>query len=118
MTDCAIRQAKPQDDLQFSELAMFTRPELMLAIFGPNSQHSQQVDFRHNKCCFSFEHTCFIEEKERNAGSTRMVLDTETDNERGIQLYQHRGYRIESKLPALKTTGSDFELFKMSKDLN
>ena len=58
-----------------------------------------------------------IEEEARAAGSKRMVLDAETDNERAIKVFERFGYNIELKSPILKIGDKSFEFFKMSKDI-
>lgn len=58
-----------------------------------------------------------IEEEARTAGSRRMVIELETDNEKAVKLYERLGYKIELKSPVLKIRRQDFEFFKMAKDL-
>lgn len=58
-----------------------------------------------------------LEEEARAAGSKRMVLDAETDNEKAIQLYERLGYTIERKSPILRIRDKGFEFFKMSKNI-
>jgi ribosomal protein S18 acetylase RimI-like enzyme len=58
-----------------------------------------------------------VEEQARKAGSSTMVLDTETDNEEAIKLYERLGYKIERKSPVLKIRDRDFQFFKMTRAL-
>ena len=58
-----------------------------------------------------------IEEEARAAGSKRMVLDAETDNEKAVKLFERFGYTIEQKSPILRIRDKGFEFFKLSKNI-
>ncbi len=58
-----------------------------------------------------------IGDEAQAAGSKRLVLDVEIDNEKAIDLYKRLGYTIELKSPVLKIRDKDFEFFRMSKDI-
>ena len=200
MDNITIRRGKPEDARDFSELAMFTGPELLPYLLGSRVEYVLEKSFPHEMNCFSFEHTHFIEvngetvgmalvysysqkkeesprsaeiisrylkgsiftedpeprmpggilgqvsesdsylsnlavyprfrslgfgtklfevfeEEARAAGSRRMVLDAETDNQKAVKLYERLGYNIEKRSPVIETSVKNFEFFKMGKEL-
>lgn len=202
MDNITIRKGKPEDAEDFSELVLYTGPELLPTLFGSESnvRNVMKGSFRHGRNGFSYEHSHFIEangeiaamalvfthdqmrreqlrtmlfilrylklsfltqiiylyrsseilvqieegdsylahiaayprfrslgfgtkllevieEEARAAGSKRMVLDVETDNEKAIKLYERLGYRVESKSPILRIRDKGFEFVKMSKEI-
>jgi GNAT superfamily N-acetyltransferase len=58
-----IRVGRPDDAPDFSELVLFTGPELLPALFGSESnvRNVMRGSFRHVKNSFSYEHSHFIE---------------------------------------------------------
>jgi ribosomal protein S18 acetylase RimI-like enzyme len=200
MEDTAIAIATPEMARTGSELSVLSGPELMQAVFGPNAQLFWEKAFSYERCCFSYQHSIFIqangevaglavvydsadkkkeelrsyliilrhlkltffrqffsiwrsgrilakiqekdhylsnlavypkyrslgygaklmaaiEQLAKEAGSKRMVLDTEMHKDRTIQFYKRCGYEIEAKTPMLKTREGNFEFYRMFKYL-
>ena len=65
-----IRRGKPEDARHFSELALFTGPVLLPALFGSESNAGNVLSrsFRHDRNTFSYEHSYFIEVNGETAG--------------------------------------------------
>lgn len=63
MDNIAIRKGKPEDAQNFSELVLFTGPELLPALFGSESnvRSVMKGSFQHVSNAFSYEHSHFIE---------------------------------------------------------
>ncbi len=200
MEDTTIANATPEMAKSCSELAVLAGPELMQAVFGPNVQLFWEKAFSYEGCCFSYQHSIFIqangevaglavvydsadkkkeelrsfliilrhlkltffrqffviwrsgeilakiqekdcylsnlavypkyrslgygtklmeaiEQRAKEAGSKRMVLDAETNKDRTVQFYKRCGYEIEAKTPMLKTRAGNFEFYRMFKYL-
>ena len=61
MDNIAIRRGRTEDAQHFSELAMFTGPELLPYLLGSKVEYVLEKSFQHEMNCFSFEHAHFIE---------------------------------------------------------
>ena len=58
-----------------------------------------------------------VEEEAAKAGSKRLALDVETDNEEAVKLYRRLGYEIELTSPVLRIRDRRFQFYKMARDL-
>ena len=63
MDNITIRKGKPEDAGDFSELVLYTGPELLPALFGSESnvRNAMKRSFQHVRNAFSYEHSHFIE---------------------------------------------------------
>jgi len=70
MDNITIRKGKPEDAEDFSELVLYTGPELLPALFGSESnvRNVMKGSFRHVRNAFSYEHSHFIEANGEIAG--------------------------------------------------
>jgi len=85
MDNITIRKGKPEDAEDFSELVLYTGPELLPTLFGSKSnvRNVMKGSFRHGRNGFSYEHSHFIEANGEIAG---MVLVFTHDQMRREQL--------------------------------
>ena len=60
MGNISIRRGKPEDAEIFSELAMFSGPELLPYLLGSKVKSLLKSAFQHERNCFSYEHSLFI----------------------------------------------------------
>lgn len=200
MNSVTVRRATSKDAPDFARLAVYTAPEYLKLIFGPDPLPVLEALFRHPDNLFSHTHAHFMEvdgevagmslfydyaakqrgtpplvmlimkemrgrsfralrtllrfapvfarigrddmyssnsalypkfrargfgarlfslseEKAREQGLKRVVVDVKADNEPAISLRRKLGYRIEEKLPAVSAGGMCFEYLKLVKDL-
>ena len=68
MDNMTIRKGRPEDAQDFAELALYTGPELLPALFGATVKDVWRNAFRHPRSCFSYEHSHFIEANGEIAG--------------------------------------------------
>lgn len=68
MDNIAIRRGRTEDSQHFSDLAMFTGPELLPYLLGSAVRDLLKKSFQHERNCFSFEHTHFLEVNGEIAG--------------------------------------------------
>ena len=68
MDNTTIRRGRPEDAQDFSELALYSGPELLPALFGAKVKDVWTKAFRHPRSCFSYEHSHFIEVNGETAG--------------------------------------------------
>jgi len=68
MENITIRKGRPEDAHDFSELALYTGPELLPALFGTTVKDVWRNAFRHPRSCFSYEHSHFIKVNGETAG--------------------------------------------------
>lgn len=68
--NATIRRGRPDDAQAFSELVLFTGPELLPALFGSESNvlNVMRRSFPHVRNSFSYEHSHFIEANGEIAG--------------------------------------------------
>ena len=70
MDNITIRRGRPEDAEDFSELVLYTGPELLPTLFGSESnvRNVMKGSFRHVRNAFSYEHSHFIEANGETAG--------------------------------------------------
>ena len=85
MDNITIRKGRPEDAQDFSQLVLFTGPELLPALFGSesNARNVMKGSFQHIRNAFSYEHSHFIEANGEIAG---MALVFTPDQMRREQL--------------------------------
>ena len=85
MDNITIRKGRPEDAQDFSQLVLFTGPELLPALFGSESnvRNVMKGSFQHIRNAFSYEHSHFIEANGEIAG---MALVFTCDQMRREQL--------------------------------
>jgi ribosomal protein S18 acetylase RimI-like enzyme len=108
MEDVTIKIGRPEEDQAFSELVIFSGPELLPALFGSNAQNFWKVAFCHPSCCFSFEHTRFIEVKGEIAGMA-LTYDHTIKKKEGLRsaliVLRHLKWTFFRQIPCLRQSG-------------
>lgn len=103
-----ITAGTPEQSRPFSELVMFTGPELLPALFGAKVKQFWATAFRYRRCCFSYEHTLFIGTAGKPMGIA-LVYDFETKRREDLRstliILRHLRWTFLTHMSALRQSG-------------
>lgn len=108
METASVRAGHHGDADDFAELALYSGPELLPALFGPTVRQLWRNAFHHERSCFSFEHSRFIEV---NGCTTGMALAYSYERKRKEELrslmliLRYLGWRFPPQAPCLLRSG-------------